>query len=110
MIWKKLLAEHKVHTHSTSKKELDALRAVITRDLSDAAVRVHRCPAFAKVKDQVLQRDFRLNERRLDHGVPARSEGFREWIYESLVAQFIESKPLAQSGTAAFSAFTETSS
>jgi hypothetical protein len=39
MIWKKLLAEHKVHTHSTSKKELDALRAVITRDLSDAAVK-----------------------------------------------------------------------
>src|SRR5580658_1662132 len=39
MIWKKLLAEHKVHAHSTSKKELDALRAVITRDLSDAAVK-----------------------------------------------------------------------
>jgi Helix-turn-helix domain len=39
MIWKKLLAEHKVHTHSTSKKELAALRAVITRDLSDAAVK-----------------------------------------------------------------------
>ena len=38
MIWKKLLAEHKVHTHRTSKQELDALRAVITRDLSDAAV------------------------------------------------------------------------
>jgi hypothetical protein len=39
MIWKKLLAENKVHTHSTSKKELDALRAVIQRDLSDAAVK-----------------------------------------------------------------------
>lgn len=39
MIWKKLLAEDKVHTHSTSKKELDALRAVIKRDLSDAAVK-----------------------------------------------------------------------
>ncbi len=38
MSWKKLLAEHKVHTHSTSKKELDALRALITRDLADAAV------------------------------------------------------------------------
>jgi hypothetical protein len=38
MSWKKLLAEHKVHTHRTSKKELDALRAVIARDLSDAAV------------------------------------------------------------------------
>jgi hypothetical protein len=39
MSWKKLLAEHKVHTHSTSKKELDALRALIARDLADAAVK-----------------------------------------------------------------------
>jgi hypothetical protein len=38
MSWKKLLAEHKVHTHSTSKKELDALRAVVARDLADAAI------------------------------------------------------------------------
>jgi hypothetical protein len=27
MSWKKLLAENKIHAHSTSKKELDALRA-----------------------------------------------------------------------------------
>jgi HEPN domain len=39
MTWKKLLAEHKVHTHNTSKKELDALRALIARDLADAAVK-----------------------------------------------------------------------
>jgi uncharacterized protein (UPF0332 family) len=39
MTWKKLLAENKIHTHSTSKKELDALRALITRDLADAAVK-----------------------------------------------------------------------
>jgi hypothetical protein len=39
MSWKKLLAENKVRTHSTSKKELDALRALITRDLADAAVK-----------------------------------------------------------------------
>ncbi len=38
MSWKKLLAEHKVHTHSASKKELDALRALITRDMADATV------------------------------------------------------------------------
>jgi uncharacterized protein (UPF0332 family) len=39
MSWKKLLAENKIHTHSTSKKELDALRALVTRDLADAAVK-----------------------------------------------------------------------
>lgn len=39
MSWKKLVAEHKVHSHSTSKKELDALRAVVTRDLADASVK-----------------------------------------------------------------------
>jgi hypothetical protein len=39
MSWKKLLAENKIHTHSTSKKELGALRALITRDLADAAVK-----------------------------------------------------------------------
>jgi uncharacterized protein (UPF0332 family) len=39
MSWKKLLAEHKVHTHTTSKKELDVLRALIARDLADAAVK-----------------------------------------------------------------------
>jgi len=39
MSWKKLVAEHKVHSHSTIKKELDALRAVVTRDLADASVK-----------------------------------------------------------------------
>ena len=39
MSWKKLLAEHKVHTHSTSKKELDALRELIARDLADAGIK-----------------------------------------------------------------------
>jgi hypothetical protein len=39
MSWKKLLAEHKVHTHSTSKKELDALREVVARDLADARIK-----------------------------------------------------------------------
>jgi hypothetical protein len=38
MSWKKLLAESKVHAHKTSKKELDDLRAVIVRDLEDAAI------------------------------------------------------------------------
>ena len=39
MSWKKLLAENKIHTHSTSKNELDALRALIARDLADASVK-----------------------------------------------------------------------
>jgi hypothetical protein len=39
MSWKKLLAEHKVHTHSTSKEELDALRGLIVRDLRDSEVK-----------------------------------------------------------------------
>jgi hypothetical protein len=38
MSWKKLLAENKVHAHKTSRKELDDLRAVIVRDLEDAAI------------------------------------------------------------------------
>jgi uncharacterized protein (UPF0332 family) len=39
MSWKQLLAERKVHTHRTSKKELDGLRELIARDLADAAVK-----------------------------------------------------------------------
>src|SRR5260370_13378408 len=38
MSWKNLQAESKVHAHKTSKKELDDLRAVILRDLEDAAI------------------------------------------------------------------------
>ncbi|HEY6266083.1 MAG TPA: HEPN domain-containing protein [Candidatus Acidoferrum sp.] len=38
MSWKKLLTENKVHGHKTSRKELEDLRAVIVRDLEDAAI------------------------------------------------------------------------
>lgn len=38
MSWKKLQAEGKLRAHKTSKKELDDLRAVILRDLEDAAI------------------------------------------------------------------------
>jgi hypothetical protein len=38
MSWKKLQQEAKVHQHKTSKKELDELRALIERDLEDAAI------------------------------------------------------------------------
>jgi hypothetical protein len=39
MNWKKLLAEHKVHLHRASKKELEALRELIARDLADAGIK-----------------------------------------------------------------------
>lgn len=38
MSWKKLQAEGRVHAHKTSKKELGELRALIARDLEDAAI------------------------------------------------------------------------
>jgi hypothetical protein len=38
MSWKQLLAQHKVQLHTTSKQELDGLRALIERDLTDAAL------------------------------------------------------------------------
>src|ERR1700723_2688351 len=38
MSWTKLLAARKIHTHQSSKQELDELRAVIKRDLADAAI------------------------------------------------------------------------
>jgi hypothetical protein len=37
--WTHLLANHDVQRHKTSKRELDNIRALIARDLSDAAVR-----------------------------------------------------------------------
>ncbi len=38
MSWQTLLASQRLRTHSTSKRELDDLRAVIERDLTDAAI------------------------------------------------------------------------
>src|SRR5882724_11257934 len=38
MSWKKLQAEGRVRTHKTSKKELSELRAIVARDLEDAAI------------------------------------------------------------------------
>src|SRR6266481_2231972 len=38
MSWNQLLATRKVHTHHSSKQEFDELRAVIKRDLADAAI------------------------------------------------------------------------
>jgi uncharacterized protein (UPF0332 family) len=38
MSWKRLLAEHKIHSHTAGKQELDGLRALVERDLTDAAL------------------------------------------------------------------------
>ncbi len=38
MTWKQLLANNEVKPHKTSKAELDSLRAIILRDISDASV------------------------------------------------------------------------
>jgi hypothetical protein len=38
MTWKQLLAKGEVKAHQTSKQELDNIRALIARDLADAAI------------------------------------------------------------------------
>jgi len=38
MSWKQLLAQRKIQFHRTSNEELDQLRALIERDLNDAAL------------------------------------------------------------------------
>ena len=38
MSWKKLLQEHKVHAHATSRQELAELRKLVARDITDAAL------------------------------------------------------------------------
>jgi hypothetical protein len=38
MTWQQLLTTHRVQPHTTSRHELDGLRAVVARDLSDAQV------------------------------------------------------------------------
>ena len=56
MTWTQLLANNEVHRHRTSKKELDKLRAVIARDLSDASLdRVSADRRFATAYNAALQ-------------------------------------------------------
>jgi hypothetical protein len=38
MSWQRLLAERKIQRHTTGRQELDALRALVERDLADAAL------------------------------------------------------------------------
>ncbi len=56
MSWKELLAQHKVQRHTTSKLELRALRALITRDLAGAAIELlSEDRRFATAYDAGLQ-------------------------------------------------------
>jgi hypothetical protein len=38
MSWKKLLQDNKVHQHTTSRQELNEIRRLVVRDLTDAAI------------------------------------------------------------------------
>jgi hypothetical protein len=38
MSWKKLLQDNKVHRHTTSSQELNEIRRLVVRDLTDAAI------------------------------------------------------------------------
>ena len=38
MSWNQLLAQRKVQSHRTSREELDQLRALVERDLTDAGI------------------------------------------------------------------------
>ena len=38
MSWKKLLQDNKVHRHTTSPQELNEIRRLVARDLTDAAI------------------------------------------------------------------------
>jgi hypothetical protein len=62
MSWKKLQADGKVRAHKASKKELDELRAVIARDLEDAAIQASVATSYRG------RRDCRGNEGLLRAG------------------------------------------
>lgn len=56
MSWQQLLTNHRVQTHSTSRRELDGLRAVVARDLQDArVVGLSTDRQFATAYNAVLQ-------------------------------------------------------
>jgi len=56
MTWTQLLANHEVQRHRTSQKEIDGIRAIIVRDLSDASVKgVSADLRFATAYNAALQ-------------------------------------------------------
>jgi hypothetical protein len=61
MSWKQLLAQRKVQLHRTSNEELDQLRALIARDLNDAALTplsADRRARYVNVPQPRLRLDF----------------------------------------------------
>jgi hypothetical protein len=56
MSWQQLLTNHRVQTHTTSRRELDGLRAIVARDLQDArVVGLSTDRQFATAYNAVLQ-------------------------------------------------------
>jgi hypothetical protein len=56
MTWQKLVATNRAKAHKTSKQELDGLRAVVNRDLKDAAIAgLSEDRRFATAYNAVLQ-------------------------------------------------------
>ena len=56
MSWQPLLRSHRVHAHTTSRRELAGLRAVVARDLQDARVAgLSTDRQFATAYNAVLQ-------------------------------------------------------
>lgn len=56
MTWRQLLNTNRAKTHTTSKAELDGLRAVVNRDLADAAlVQLSADRRFATADNAALQ-------------------------------------------------------
>ena len=56
MTWQKLVATNRAKPHKTSKQELDGLRAVVERDLKDAAITgLSEDRRFAMAYNAVLQ-------------------------------------------------------
>jgi hypothetical protein len=56
MSWQQLLRNHRVQRHTTSRRELDGLRAIVTRDLQDARVAgLSTDRQFATAYNAVLQ-------------------------------------------------------
>jgi hypothetical protein len=56
MTWQQLLAASRIHTHKTGSQELAGLRAVVARDLKDAAItELSEDRRFATAYNAVLQ-------------------------------------------------------
>ena len=55
MSWQQLQANHRVQTHSTSRRELEELRAIVERDLKDA-----RVPGSCPQDGHIIEAELRI--------------------------------------------------